>query len=116
MNGGVMLQGLVLIAVFAAGYVTVLKFNEDRRIRDLAFWLRRTHPQRWEALPWIMQKADRLGAVESFRQDPEFHDAEFDSRYAAAKTTRRRQGVGLVVAGIAIVLAVFGYQVLGWRV
>lgn len=111
-----MLQGLVVIAVFAAGYVTVLKFQEDRRIRDLALWLRRTYPQRWENLPWITRNADRLGAVESFRQDPDFADSEFDSRYAAAKSTRRRQGIGLVVAGVAIALAVLGHQVLGWRV
>jgi hypothetical protein len=111
-----MLQGLVVVAVFAAGYVTVLKFQEDRRIRDLALWLRRTYPQRWENLPWTMRHVDRLGAVENFRQDPDFDDPDFEAGYIEAKSTRRRQAIGLVVAGAALALAVLGHQVLGWDV
>lgn len=116
MDGDVALRALVLIAVLAAGYVTTLKFREDRRIRDLALWLRRTYPARWDTLPWIQRTADRLAAVETFRRDPDFDDPEFDRRYARAKAMRREQAIGLGVACAAMLLAAAGHQFLGWRV
>lgn len=110
------LRAFVLIAVLAAGYVTTLKFREDRRIRDLALWLRQRYPAWWESLPWIQRTADRLAAVESFRRDPDFDDPEFDRRYAQAKAMLRDQAIGLAIAVGALLVAVAGHQFLGWRV
>jgi len=108
------LQILVLIAVFAAAAVTTLKFYEDRKIRDLAFWLQRTYPQTYDSLPWVVRNANRAAAVEAFRQNPETNDPEIERRYAETRRGRRWQGVGIVVAVAAVAAAVAGHELLGW--
>ena len=108
------LQILVLIAVIAAAAVTTLKFYEDRRIRDLAFWLQRTYPQTYDSLPWVVKNANRAAAVEAFRQNPDIADEELERRYAETKRSRRWQAVGVGVAVAAVALAVVGHEFLGW--
>ena len=108
------LQILVVIAVIAAAAVTTLKFYEDRKIRDLAFWLQRTYPQTYESLPWVVRNANRAAAVEAFRQNPEIEDAELERRYAAARRSRRWQSLGVAVAVAAVAVAVAGHEFLGW--
>ena len=114
MDASWQLQILVLIAVIAAAAVTTLKFYEDRRIRDLAFWLQRTYPQTYDSLPWVVKNANRAAAVEAFRQNPEIADEELERRYAEAKRSRRWQAVGIGVAVAAVALAVVGHEFLGW--
>ena len=108
------LQILVLVAVIAAAAVTTLKFYEDRKIRDLAFWLQRTYPQTYDSLPWVVRNANRAAAVEAFRQNPEIADAELERRYADARRSRRWQAVGVAVAVVAVTVAVAGHELLGW--
>lgn len=114
MQASIELQVLVLIAVIAAAAVTTLKFYEDRKIRDIALWLRARYPDTWEALPWVVRNADRAGAVEAFRRNPEIDDPELERRYLQARRGRRMQVIALAVAIAAIALAVFGYNFLGW--
>ena len=114
MDASWQLQILVLIAVVAAAAVTTLKFYEDRRIRDLAFWLQRTYPQTYDSLPWVVRNANRAAAVEAFRQNPEIADEELERRYAEAKRSRRWQAVGVGVAVAAVAMAVVGHEFLGW--
>jgi hypothetical protein len=108
------LQILVLVAVVAAAAVTTLKFYEDRKIRDIAFWLQRTYPQTWDSLPWVVRNANRAAAVEAFRENPEIDDAELERRYAEARRSRRWQAVGIAVAVAAVVVALAGHELLGW--
>ena len=108
------LQILVLIAVIAAAAVTTLKFYEDRKIRDIAFWLQRTYPQTYDSLPWVVRNANRAAAVEAFRQNPEIEDAELERRYAAARRSRRWQSLGVTIAVAAVAVAVAGHEFLGW--
>ena len=114
MDASWQLQILVLIAVVAAAAVTTLKFYEDRKIRDLAFWLQRTYPQTYDSLPWVVRNANRAAAVEAFRQNPEVADAELERRYTEARRSRRWQAVGLAVAVAAVAVAVAGHELLGW--
>lgn len=114
MDASWQLQVLVLIAVVAAAAVTTLKFYEDRKIRDLAFWLQRTYPQSYDNLPWVVRNANRAAAVEAFRQNPEIEDAELERRYAEAKRSRHWQGIGVAVAVGAVALAVVGHEFLNW--
>jgi hypothetical protein len=108
------LQILVLVAVVAAAAVTTLKFYEDRKIRDIAFWLQRTYPQTWDSLPWVVRNANRAAAVEAFRENPEIDDAELERRYAEARRSRRWQAVGIAVAVAAVVVALAGHELFGW--
>lgn len=114
MQASVELQVLVLIAAIAAGAMTTLKFYEDRKIRDIALWLRQRYPEKWEGLPWVVRNADRAGAVEAFRCNPEVDDPELERRYQLARRGRRLQGIMLAVAIAAIAVAVVGYQFFGW--
>ncbi|WP_156092664.1 hypothetical protein [Rhodovibrio salinarum] len=108
------MQILVLVAVIAAAAVTGLKFYEDRKIRDLAFWLRRTYPQSYEKLPWVVRNANRAAAVEAFRQNPDIEDAELERRYVEARRSRRWQVIGVATAITAVAIAVAGHEFLGW--
>lgn len=104
---------IVLIAALTL-YAWWLSDRQARRFRDFVSWIEDHHNARWQALPWVARRFNRVAGVEQLRRGELGNDAEFMTRYQQGKMVSWPQIVAIGCGMVAIGLLAIGIEFFGW--
>lgn len=106
------LLGVATIAVF---WMFIWKTKSERRATRLIKWVWENYPDAWASLPWAYRNLLRERGLFELGRRGAIEDPYFDHELREIRPDRRHVLVAGLVAGVCIMILLFGTSYLGWR-
>ena len=106
---------LLLIAVAACVYLFISGIRRGFRAVRLIAWVKKNHPEEWNALPWTARRISRVGGLGLLYKRRMISDQYFAPEYKAIKPFQKDQIIAYAVAFGALALVGLGVKSGYWH-